>query len=385
MKFKPILLIVLLFIVIISISAVNATENITLDSDSSISGEIETPTEQLDIKFNDKDQTLSFTVIDDGIYTYEKMNYDFYVNGKMKAGGTVFYSNNYSTNKNPDEYVYTLKYYNDGTHNLVIKKNSPSKLLFNVTFDIKNNISLSNDITLHNTKTVKYSIENGIITSSYYPTKLQDGWNNLTEYVLTSTGNSKTPLLKVFYRGYMVGGVDIRNKTELTLGSGTFYINGYKYYRSLSYNSNEIKLSAQTSWNGVYNYQYKSYITVPTKVKEPIYKWKTVKNGYKWKYYKTKWHKTKIVTHKWKKGKLIVYNSKLRKVRNLLNKNGKITKTVYTPKKRTVYIKYPVDYYKKVRKYKEVSYIAGYKTVTKNISKEIWNDAKGTADEIAFR
>lgn len=385
MKIKSILMILLLFIVVISVSTVTAADNITLDSDSSVEGEVDMPTERLDIQFNDEKQTLSFKVTDESVITQEKMNYNFYVDGQMKAGGTSYYTNNKSTNYSPYEYIHTLKYYADGEHNLVIKKTSPNSLLFNVTFDIKNNISLSNDITIQNTKTVKYSIKNGVITSSSVSPKLHDGWNNLSEFGLTNWGATKPVILKVYYRGYMVDGVDIRNKTNIYVSSGTFTVYGYDYSNTWSYNSNEIKLSDQTSWDGQYNYQYRSSKTVPTKVKEPIYKWKKVKNGYKWKYYKTKWHKTKIVTHKWKKGKFIVYHNKLRKVKNLLNKNGKITKTVYGSKKTTVYMKYPVDYYKKVRKYKKVRYISGYSTITENLVKEIWVDAKGTAQQIAFR
>lgn len=392
MNKKAILMVLLIFTIIFSITTVNAVDNITLDSDSSIEGEVEMPTERLEVNFDNTQQTLSFKVTDDSVHIDEDMNYDFYVNNKMRAGGSTYYSNNERTTKNPNQYIHTLKYYEDGEHNLLIKHNDygKTKIMFNVTFNVKNNISLSDNIILQNSKTVKYSIVNGAIPYKYGDSNwvtLKDGWNNLSEYSLLGSGSGSTKpiILKVYYRGYIVGGVDITNKTTLSVSDSTFYINGYKSYNSWSYNQNEIKLPDQISWDGIYNYQYKSSIIVPTKVKEPIYAYKKVKNGYKWKYYKTKWHKTKIVTHKLKKGKLTVYNSKLRKVRNLLKHNGKITKTVYTSKKRTVYIKYPVDYYKKVRKYKQKRYIAGYETITKNVVKYIWVDAKGTAEQISSK
>ena len=380
------LMILLLFAIIFSISAVNAVENITVDSDSSIEGEVEMPTERLDVLFNDEKQILSFRITDERLSTglTNSISYTYYVDNEMVAAGSKIYGNEKTSNY----YSYNYK---DGEHNLIIKKDYfDSSPLFNVTFNIKNNIALSNDITIQHTKTVKYSIVNGVIPSesgNYDWTTLKDGWNNLSEYSLLGSGlgSTKPIILKVYYRGYVVGGVDITNKTTLSVSGSTFYINGYKSYNSWGYNQNEIKLLGQVSWDGLYNYQYKSSITTPVTVKEPIYSWKKVKNGYKWKYYKTKWHKTKIVTHKWKKGKFIVYHNKLRKVKKLLRQNGKLIKTVYRRKKTTVYIKYPVDYYKKVKKYKTISVITGYDNVVKNQVTDIWVDAKGTPEQISYR
>ncbi len=393
---KKLIIVFLLFAIMGSITAVSAVENITVDSDSSIEGEVEMPTERLEIKFNDDDQTLNYKVYDERLYSglTEKLNYDYKVNNKTRSCGQ---GSIYSPTET--RYAHTLNYYEDGEHSLTIFKNNygTKTLLFNVSFAIENNTSLSDDITIQHTKTVKYTIKNGVIPSKSGTDNwvtLKDGWNNLTEYSLLGSGmgDTKPVILKIYYRGYIVDGIDIRNKTTLTVWDDTYSISRYDNSsarrissKSWAYNSDEIKLSNQVSWDGLYNYQYKSTITVPTTVKEPIYKWKKVKNGYKLKYYKTKWYKTKIVTHKWKKGKLIVYNNQIRKVKNYLKKNGKITKTVYSSKKTTVYIKYPVKYYKKVQKYKQKRYISGYKTVTKDTIKEIWVDAKGTPEQITFR
>lgn len=123
------------------------------------------------------------------------------------------------------------------------------------------------------------------------------------------------------------------------------------------------KFNSTISYDGWFKIDIYKKVNDYKTVKKPVYTYKKVKDGYTWKYYKTKWQKTKIVTHKWKNGKLIEYHNKLRKVKNLLNKNGKIIKTIYGPKKTTVYIKYPVDHYKKVKKYKYIPKLLKYDSV----------------------
>ena len=192
---------------------VNAVDILVVDGDSVIDGEVKMLTERLEIKFNDADKTLTYNVFDERLYSglTDDLNFDYNVNNKSRSSGQgSIYS------PTDTRYWHSLNYYEDGEHNLIIHRynHGTETLLFNVTFNIENNVSLSDDITIQHTKTVKYSINNGVLSGSFpeeYRT-LHQGWNNLTEYSLLNTGSGETKpvILKVFYRPYIINNVDIR-------------------------------------------------------------------------------------------------------------------------------------------------------------------------------
>ena len=192
---------------------VNAVDILVVDGDSVIDGEVKMPTERLEIKFNDADKTLTYNVFDERLYSglTDDLNFDYNVNNKSRSSGQgSIYS------PTDTRYWHSLNYYEDGEHNLIIHRynHGTETLLFNVTFNIENSVSLSDDITIQHTKTVKYSINNGVLSGSFpeeYRT-LHQGWNNLTEYSLLNTGSGETKpvILKVFYRPYIINNVDIR-------------------------------------------------------------------------------------------------------------------------------------------------------------------------------
>ena len=97
MKFKKAILIsLLIFAVITTISTVNAIDNITVDADTVVDGEIEVPTEQLEINFNDDEKTCTFKVIDNRVYGYESVQYDYEIDGKFYGGGDALINYNHS-------------------------------------------------------------------------------------------------------------------------------------------------------------------------------------------------------------------------------------------------------------------------------------------------
>lgn len=213
LQYKKIMIVLIIFVSLFAIGAVGAVDNITVDGDSVIDGEVEMPTERLEVKFNDTGKTLTYNVFDEALSPGQTndLNYDYKVNNKTCSGGQGFISN-----PSVSQYGNTLKYYEDGEHNLIIHRNyhGTKTLLFNVTFNVDNNVSLSDNIILQNTKTVKYSIKNGVVSGSFpeeYRT-LHEGWNNLTEYSLLNTGSGSTKpvILKVFYRPYIINNTDIR-------------------------------------------------------------------------------------------------------------------------------------------------------------------------------
>ena len=213
MRYKNMMIFIILFVSLLSIGAVSAVDNITVNGDSVVDGEVEMPTERLEIKFNDNAETLDYNIFDERLNSgqIENINYDYIISNKSYSSGQGHISSPTQT-----MYKNTLKYYVDGEHNLVIHKNNQGTktLLFNVTFDVKNSTALSDDIIIQNTKTVKYSIKNGVISGSFpeeYRT-LKEGWNNLTEYSILNTGMGETKpvILKVYYMPYIINNTDIR-------------------------------------------------------------------------------------------------------------------------------------------------------------------------------
>lgn len=216
---RKFILLTILIATLFSISAVSAVDNITVDGDSVVEGEVEMPTERLEIKFNDNDETFTFNVFDERLSSglTDDLNYDYKVNNKTCSSGQ---GSIYSTSA-IIPYRHDIKYYEDGEHNLKIYdyNHGTNTLLFDVDFKVENNVSLSDDITIQHTKTVKYSIKNGVLSGSFpeqYRT-LHEGWNNLTEYSILNTGlgTTKPVILKVFYRPYMINNTDIRTLTEM--------------------------------------------------------------------------------------------------------------------------------------------------------------------------
>lgn len=211
---------------------VNSIDVLVVDGDSDITGEVEMPTERLEIKFHDEDKILTYNVFDERLYSglTDDLNFDYKVNNKSCSSGQgSIYS------PTDTRYWHSLNYYEDGEHNLIIHRynHGTNTLLFNVTFNIENNISLSDDITIQHTKTVKYSIKNGVVSGSFpeeYRT-LHEGWNNLTEYSLLNTGlgETKPVILKVFYRPYIINNVDIRTLPKIDENSED-YDEDYDYY-----------------------------------------------------------------------------------------------------------------------------------------------------------
>ena len=149
------------------------------------------------------------------------------------------------------------------------------------------------------------------------------------------------------------------------------------------YNSQEIKISSQSSDDDLYNYKKSEFIYGPVKIKKPVYAYKKVKK-YKWKYYKTRWFTKKIVTHRIRNGKLITYHTAYDKIDELKDKNAKVIKTVTSKDKTTVYLKQPVKYYKKVKTYKKKRYVKKYKTVTAKRWHDTWVSKRGPFNDIAM-
>ena len=356
--------------------SVNAIDNITVDSDSIIDSDVKVDSEKLDINFDDEKQQFTFKVSNEHAWaSYEfRQSYTHYIDDEVCNS---IYSGGFDLDTEK-----TIKYTKDGTHRLEIKRYS--NVLFNVTFNIINNHSTTNSITIQNTKSIPYHIKNGeIIIGGRYTRPLTDGVHSFTESTLTGSGNPLIQILNIDYRGYMVGGVDQRPKSTLSVFSDySFYIWGYGFSNSYSFDNENIKVWDQESWDGLYDYQYKKIVKESKTKKKPVYGYKKYV-VYKWKYYKTKWHRVKIVTRIFKNGKFIFYNSNIEKIRNLLDKNGKIIKTVDSGKKKTVYMKYPVRYYKKVKVHKKKRFVKKYKKVKVGVNVARWFNDRGPASNFA--
>ena len=239
MRYKKLLILVILLVSLLAVSTVSAVDNavndttdevvgdidnIVVDGDSVIDGEVEMPTERLEIKFHDEDKTLTYNVFDERLSSglTGDLYFDYKVNNKSCSSGQ---GSIYSPTET--RYWHSLNYYEDGEHNLIIQEynHGTKTLLFDVSFNIENNVSLSDDITIQNTKTVKYSIKNGVLSGSF-PEKyrtLHEGWNYLTEYSLLNTGSGSTEpvILNVFYRPYMINNVDTRTLPVVDESSDT--------------------------------------------------------------------------------------------------------------------------------------------------------------------
>ena len=376
---KSTLILLTLLLLILSVNAVNAVDNITIDSDSVVDRDIEVNREKLEIKFDDAEKKITFKVSDPTATTplAKSAKYKRMVNDEVTGGG------GYIINMEN-----TMNYYKNGTHRLIITRDSPYRVMFNVTFNILNSKATSPNMTLQNKDTVHLRIENGKIIRKYTNGTLADGVNHLTEaHIVDLADDTSTVIFDVYYRGYMVGGVDQRAKTTLSAASNgdVFYIYNYDYRECyfIKEPTNVRLPEQQISWDGVYNYQYRTYVNVPTKVKEPVYTYKRVRKGYRWKHYKTRWIKKKFVTHKYGNGKWTTYSNRVDKIVDLLmNHKGKITKVVRSGVKKTVYVKYPLYYYKKVKRYVNKKVLAGYRTVTYNELKEVWSNKRGKASDI---
>ena len=387
MKYKIIIAITLLFLLI---GVCSATENMTSKSDAPLKQicleENSTPPQQVnedllknennDVEVHTENVTISFDK--NNLNNKNEIPTIYLTKDHPEYSGEIagFHINiqNYSKNG------YT-------GHILTIKTNTSKYLNFNSNnFERGQNNTYTYEmlygIPTRNTISDQYSPYKTHFIVYYYPSKnLMDvpHPDNYYRLIPNSDGSKGT----VYYEDIKIAtfnfGSRYVSKTYLSLNN-TFELEIYPYVATLTadhsfyeipYNDsmkiivlkdNE-KFDSTISYDGWFKINIYKKVDDYQTIKKPVYTYKKVKNGYKWKYYKTKWHNTKIITHKWKKGKLVVYHNKLRKVKKLLNKNGKIIKTVYSPTKRTVYLKYPVDYYKKVKKYKYVQKLVRYDSI----------------------
>lgn len=357
MKYKKILILLLILLSILIINSSSANENITIE---------------INDELPEIDNTTPAIYITKDNPNYATLNTDEF-NVEIKKD-----------NNEPSNLPY--KIINITPKNSSIKSNPQFKEIrnFNYEFTKKNNSYIySGLISTYRTYNIYKSYYDNTILFKlyYYPNK------NFTEIIQPDNLYRLTPNGELYYGDVQIlSGFEFDSKYVKKLyisHNNTFELETYPYTISFFYNYNGMdiydiwqgndfhsiklpeneKVVSNNSTDGWFKIDIYKKIDDYRTVKSPIYESKKVRDGYKWKYYKTKWYKKKIVTHKWKKGKFIVYHNKLRKVKNLIQHNGKIIKTVYTSKKRTVYLKYPVDFYKKVKKYKYVENIVGYDSI----------------------